>query len=63
MALAIPPPVSPTGFGSSVKKAQLSAGTPCFSTKNRMKASGMSAITTESAHRKVMTADVSLRTR
>ena len=63
MALAIPPPVSLTGFGISVKKAQLRAGRPCRRTKKRMKASGTRATTTESAHRKVMAAEVSLRTR
>ena len=29
VAFAIPPPSSPTGFGSSVKKATLSAPMPC----------------------------------
>ena len=29
MALAMPPPGSPTGFGICVKKSQFSAWTPC----------------------------------
>ena len=49
MALAMPPPGSPTGSGMCVKKSRLSAWMPWLTTKNRMNASGTSASSTDSA--------------
>src|SRR5712692_3950303 len=47
MAFAMPPPVSPTGFGMCVKKSQVRAGSPCLTTKKRMNPRGRSASRTE----------------
>src|SRR5258705_306950 len=49
MALRMPPPSSPTGRGSWIKKSRLSDWMPWLMTKNMMKASGTSASTTDSA--------------
>src|SRR5260221_14390259 len=51
MALAMPPPASPTGFGMCVKNSRVSAGRPCLSTKNRMNPSGTSASATDRAQK------------
>ena len=63
MALAIPPPDSPTGFGIFVKKSQFSAWTPSLMTKNSTNASGTSAISTESAQKPTNADDSSFRVR
>ena len=59
----MPPPGSPTGFGMCVKKSRLTARMPWLTTKNRMKASGTSAIRTDSAQKPTNADDSSLRTR
>ncbi len=51
---------SPTGRGMFVKNSRLSAWTPWLTTKNRMKASGTSAISTDSAQAPTKAADISL---
>ena len=61
MALAMPPPVSPTGFGIWVKKSTLSARTPSLTTKKKMKASGTSATAIDSPQKPTKTADFALR--
>ena len=48
MALAMPPPVSPTGLGNCVKKAKSSELAPFWSRLKSTKASG--AITNAGAH-------------
>src|SRR5213593_4862796 len=63
MALAMPPPGSPTGFGIWVKNARLSAGSPCPITKNRMNPSGIRARATEAAQKQTTAPETALRRR
>src|SRR5207245_3758679 len=63
IALAIPPPGSPTGFGIWVKKAGRRAGSPWRTTKNRMSPSGTSARTTEAAQKTSTAREVARRRR
>ena len=63
MALAMPPPGSPTGVGMCVKKSSVSACTPRVTAKKRMKASGTSANSTAMPQSAVMTKETPLRTR
>ena len=46
IALAIPPPETPTGVGRLVKKLRLSTGAPLMTTSPMMSASGVTARTT-----------------
>src|SRR5205085_1944124 len=63
IAFAIPPPVSPTGFGIWVKKARSRAGTPRTNTKNSTMARGTSATRTAAAQSPLITFETSLRMR
>src|SRR5262245_14189532 len=47
MAFAMPPPISPTGFGIWVKKSKLTAPSPWRATKKSRNPSGASASPTE----------------
>jgi len=61
MALAMPPPASPTGFGICVKKSTFSAWMPSLTTKKKMKARGTSATAIDSPQKPTKTADFALR--
>ncbi len=62
IAFAMPPPDSPTGAGMLKKKARFSERMPCVMTRNRIRASGTSAIRTANAHRLVITFEMIRRT-
>jgi hypothetical protein len=59
----MPPPGSPTGLGMLVKNSTLRACSPWLRTKNRMNASGTSAISTEPAQKATNSHDTNLRHR
>src|SRR5215510_13954995 len=61
IALAIPPPGSPTGRGLLVKKSTLSDWTPWLTTKNSTNASGTSARPTHSAQANTKSAESTFR--
>ena len=63
IALAMPPPGSPTGVGMCVKKSSVSDCTPRVTAKNRMKPSGSSANSTAVPQSAVITKETPARTR
>lgn len=54
MALPMPPPVSPTGAGSEVKKAHDNPAAPFDTTSQRIDASGTNATSSAAPHTRVI---------